>query len=283
MRTMTVGAAAAERFLAGLVSGERVPATDIAIVVAHPDDETIGAGAQLPRLEGVSIIHVTDGAPRNLQDARTHGFSTASGYAEARRRELEAAMGTAGLPNNALLTLGVPDQEASLNLVPLAERLAQLFLERGTNLVLTHAYEGGHPDHDATAFACDAACRLIARDAPDRRPTVVEMPFYYAGSAGRIIQTFLTDSDEPAWAVWLSDEERALKERMIAAFATQRQVLAQFPAEVERFRVARSRDFRDLPQVEILLYEQQNWGMTGSRWQSLVRAALEELGQGATP
>lgn len=35
------------------------------IVVAHPDDETIGFGAQLCRLRDALLLHVTDGAPRD--------------------------------------------------------------------------------------------------------------------------------------------------------------------------------------------------------------------------
>ena len=68
------------------------------MVVAHPDDETIGAGAQLPRLNGVTMIHVTDGAPRKPRDAERHGFATAAEYAFARARELERVMMLAGIP-----------------------------------------------------------------------------------------------------------------------------------------------------------------------------------------
>jgi hypothetical protein len=44
---------------------------DVLLVAAHPDDEVMGAGAQLPHLSGIRIIHVTDDAPRNLR-----GFAT---------------------------------------------------------------------------------------------------------------------------------------------------------------------------------------------------------------
>src|ERR1051325_5216230 len=54
-----------------LVSGERLAGSRLAIVAAHPDDETIGAGAYLARLSQAIFIHVTDGAPRDMRDARS--------------------------------------------------------------------------------------------------------------------------------------------------------------------------------------------------------------------
>ena len=65
------------------------------LVVAHPDDETIGLGGHLRLLPNARIVHVTDGAPRDLRDARAYGFDGWEDYAQARRRELEAAMAEA--------------------------------------------------------------------------------------------------------------------------------------------------------------------------------------------
>ena len=45
------------------------------IVVAHPDDETIALGGQINRLRDALLLHVTDGAPRDGEDARHHGFA----------------------------------------------------------------------------------------------------------------------------------------------------------------------------------------------------------------
>ncbi|MBV9250682.1 MAG: hypothetical protein JO227_15715, partial [Acetobacteraceae bacterium] len=36
-----------------------------AVVVAHPDDETVGAGASLRLFRDLTLVHVTDGAPRD--------------------------------------------------------------------------------------------------------------------------------------------------------------------------------------------------------------------------
>jgi len=73
----------------------------ILVVCAHPDDETIGAGIAMS-LWGphrVTLLHLTDGSPRDLNDARMHGFADHDAYLHERRRELYAAVDIVGIAN----------------------------------------------------------------------------------------------------------------------------------------------------------------------------------------
>ena len=66
-------------------------------MVAHPDDEVIGASALLMRVPELRLLHVTDGAPRDLRDAQAAGFAGWQDYAQARGHELAAALALAGI------------------------------------------------------------------------------------------------------------------------------------------------------------------------------------------
>src|SRR5262249_48849854 len=131
-------AAAASRFLNCLRNPDVAP---IVIVVAHPDDEVVGAGAHLSFWPGVTVVHVTSGAPRDERWAREAGFTNRSAYAAARRREAEAALAIAGIPPDRLIGLEFDDQDASLRMAEVARRLAALLVAARPAMVMTHPYE----------------------------------------------------------------------------------------------------------------------------------------------
>ena len=232
-----------------------IDARKIAIVVAHPDDETYGCGAALARLHGVTLVHVTDGAPRNGIDARANGFSSWEAYAEARRNELDAAIALSGVGSVFSLSLGLPDQEAYLHLAKIVQSLASLFDDRKILTVLTHAFEGGHPDHDAVAFAVAQAAHNIG---------IVEMPYYRLGSSGPLSQCFFeADGSGEEHRIDLTREESKQKKFMIAAFKTQGEPLSKVSTEFETFRLAPQYDFSKEPNGGRIFYEETfNWGIS---------------------
>lgn len=247
----------------------------VAIVVAHPDDETVGAGGCLPLLPAPVFIHVTDGAPRDMRDASANGFATREDYAEARRLEFLDALRAGGVEPAYVACLGIVDQEAALNLVDLTRELARLLRRLNVDLVLVHPYEGGHPDHDATAFAVHAACRSFS---PSHRPQIVEFTSYHTRGGEMETGVFLPNSGPPGIAVKLNSDARLRKQHMFECYRTQQPVLRQFKTAEERFRPAPVYDFAAPPHDGQLFYEQFSWGMTADRWSALARTAEDALG-----
>ena len=223
-----------------------------------------------------TILHLTDGAPCDLRDATARGFATPAEYAAARKRELDSAMSDAGVAREALLGWNIEDQKLAYYLVPLSRRLAVLLAQRGPRFVLTHPYEGGHPDHDATALIVWAACQILGRNGRPV-PTVVEMAFYHAGDAGPVYQRFLDTSEAVEIEVRLDQTQFAAKLRLLGRHETQQQTLAAFTSHMELFRIAPAYDFGAMPNGGRLLYEAWGLGVTGAEWLRLVRAALTEL------
>jgi LmbE family N-acetylglucosaminyl deacetylase len=244
------------------------------ILAAHADDEVIGLGGRLPRLRRATFAHVTDGAPKDMQDARANGCETREEYARLRRRELEAALALAGIGPEQTREMGCMDQETSLRLAELSRAAADLFRETGAAFVLTHPYEGGHPDHDATAFVAHAACRLLGAGAP----ALLEMTSYFNRHGNITPFEFLPGTGSEPVTVTLTEAERAFKERLMACYPSQQGTLQYFPVGVERFRPAPRYDFTSPPHAGTLFYECFDWGMTGERFRALAREAMDALG-----
>ncbi|HEV3045037.1 MAG TPA: PIG-L family deacetylase [Roseiarcus sp.] len=230
------------------VEAEFVDATRVAVVVAHPDDETIGCGALLARLRNVNIVVVTDGAPKDVANARRAGFAVAADYGRARALELRSALDIAGVPEQQVFAMGVGDGGVWRALVSITQRLAAFFAEHGVEMVLTHAFEGGHSDHDGVAYCVRLAASLLFR----RAPTVVEMPYYHHGARGLTFQTFCDGEEEIV--ARLTKAQVARKRAMFDAFPSQKHILDRLDPSVERFRVAKPCDFRSPPNRGVLRY-----------------------------
>lgn len=261
--------------LRGIVDG-REPIS-VTVVAAHPDDEIAGCGGLLRRLSDrgatIEFVHVTDGAPRNMKDARAAGIGSREAYARARRLELASALRAGDIRVARAFVLGAVDQEASFELARLSRTIEDILGRTLPDVVVTHPYEGGHPDHDATAFAVHTAAARLGRPGA----SILEFTSYHLGPEGIRAGLFLERPEVPERIVDLKAGERRAKVAMLERFTSQRRVLDQFPVAPERVRSAPCYDFSAPPHSGKLFYELFDWGMTGEVWRARAAEALQSL------
>jgi LmbE family N-acetylglucosaminyl deacetylase len=244
----------------------------ILVLAAHPDDETIGASVLLSRFPQSSVAFLTDGAPRDtrLWSAGVHG--SREDYAATRWQEAIRALDYAGIPSRRVVWLGGVDQEAVFEMGPLAEQFAKVIREMRPEIVITHAYEGGHPDHDSAAVvATIAMCSL------ENPPVLFEMTSYHARDGRCVTGEFLNSDPTAELSFELLSEDGERKRQMMNAHASQRLVLENFPIDRERLRPAPEYNFNEAPHSGKLWYECMEWPMTGARWRELATSALAGL------
>jgi LmbE family N-acetylglucosaminyl deacetylase len=248
----------------------------VALVVAHPDDEIYGPGIVLGSLRRLTLVHVTDGAPRDMEDARRAGCSSWQEYAAVRRRELADALRAAAVTPVVHRFYDFPDKQAHENLVALTRLLEQELL--GKTAAFTHPYEGGHPDHDACAFAVQCACELLAR-AGEAAPLRIEFASYHQRQGGSFVAAqFWTDARADEVVLALTPEERARKRAALDCFVTQRYLLSKLHPEAERLRIAPRYEFTGPPPPGRAHYDRLGWAVTSQVWREQARAALAALG-----
>ncbi len=231
------------------------------IVAAHPDDESIGASLALGGACEVLVIHVTAGAPR---DARwwPEGTIDREVYARARAREADQALAESGARR---LALAFEDQETVFALDELTRELTKLVAHGRPDAIITHAYEGGHPDHDAVAVAC-----ARARARAGSQASLLEMALYH-GETGALHTGEFISGDESGVRCRLDAAQLQRRRVMLAAYHSQRSVLAPFFAlGHECFRVAPTCDFTRPPHGGKLHYERLGMRPSADEWRELV-------------
>jgi LmbE family N-acetylglucosaminyl deacetylase len=253
------------------------------LLVAHPDDETIGASVCMSRLRNCTVVFLTDGAPRDpaLRSPRASGSRVR--YAQMRHDEAIAALALAGVTPDRILFLGGIDQEAVHEIAILAERLAALLPQIQPDIIITHAYEGGHPDHDTAAVVANLFNKMLARESKTA-PALLEMTSYHLRDGRCVTSEFLPRNwgqgfGEEELTLQLSAEERARKEQMLSAYVSQQLVLKGFSLCPERLRPAPAYDFTNPPHPGKLWYEALGWPMTGERWREIAAGSLANLAE----
>lgn len=233
------------------------------IIAAHYDDETISMGSRFPFLGTIYFVHTTNSSPSNLQDALKNGFDNEDDYQKQRKLEFKNALQISGITDHVCYQSGIPDQESTFNIRFLISFLTDKINDIKPDIIFTHPYEGGHPDHDTTSFVVNKASKN------SRYTNIFEFSSYHSNSGALQCCKFL-DLLSPATEIILSDEEKLLKADMLKEFYTQRDSIQYFELEKEVFRLAPEYNYRIPPHDGLLYYENFNWGITGKEWRKLV-------------
>ena len=263
----------ADFVLNALAAGEEIT-VPVLVVAAHPDDEAIGIGARMRQLRDLTLLHVTNGAP-DRAGARLAGFPDAASYGAARFVELERVLAILQVQGAHRRTLNLIDGTLEQHLDELVSHLTDEL--SGKAAVITHAYEGGHPDHDACAFAVQMACSRLARSGP--APLRLEYTGYHSYRGDRRVGTFWPEPGTSTAVVRLSSQERRIKRAAYAAYESQAWIQSVFPVDRETYRTAPQYDFTRPPAPGAWLYDTFGWEMKGATWLECAKEALRRESQ----
>lgn len=252
-------------------------ADSLLCVVAHPSDEIIGAGGSFKEWPGACFIHLTDGAPRDLDVALDAGYECRDEYARARGHEFAEAIQSAGVSLDHVTNLGYEEAELSFHLASIAMSLASVLHDSGAEVVVTHPYEGIDPDHDATAFAIQAAADLLERDGI-AAPARIEMADPHEEDERLVTGKFLTGAETESVIVRLEPDAVQFKRALLDQIETQQSLFEGVEIQYESFRIAPHYDFTKAPIEAILEFEKRAAIVNGRRWRKLAAEALRVLG-----
>jgi LmbE family N-acetylglucosaminyl deacetylase len=204
------------------------------VFVAHPDDESIGCGVLLQRVPAALVVFAVDGAPAGY--GIEGKFGSLKSYSAERFNEAGRALRLAR--NSSFRRLNTrsgtyfPDRQLFAHLEEAADSLVSIARVFLPDAIVSHSYEGGHIDHDA--------CYLLAKHAADTLSLEhFEFPLYWKDETGQDVFQKFRNTQEGEISLNPSQTEIATKNKMLAEYQTQRDIVAMFSTNVEKFRPVR--------------------------------------------
>ena len=223
------------------------PNSSTLVLAAHADDAILGIGGWVCEQPGaIAVAVLTDGTPGDLRFF-TDGSRDPSRYRLRRRQEAERVW-SRHCPKAKLFFAAIADQRLAFSLAPAAAWLEPIIAITRPTLMLTPAFEGGHPDHDAANL-------LVARLARRHNLPVWEYALYGSWCGGILRQRF-----PGGLHLRRITSPRLLrrKRRALAGYISQREVLRDFDPAIESLRPLPHHDYRRPPRPGPLVYER--WG-----------------------
>ncbi len=213
----------------------------VLVLAAHPDDETIACGGLLQRAVASLVVFAVDGAPPHYGFEKQ--FGSLQKYSETRFAEAVRVVNL--VENCSIRRLArhdgswFPYQYLFLELPQAFASLRQVARDFSPDLLVSHAFEGGHIDHDA----CHVLAKRTARALNLRQ---LEFPLYWRSEDGRdVFQQFRQrDGEDGECVLPLSQEEKRVKAKMLSEYRSQKNLLSVFRSDAERFRRVNPMDDR---------------------------------------
>lgn len=230
-----------------------LPLGRVMLVVAHPDDESGAASLILQRAQDSMVVFCTDGAPADPWFWSQYG--TRKAYAGVRRSEAVEALATIGAKCVSFLTSSNPDEfhdqalhKALPSAIDLVARLARWY---EPEVIVTSAYEGGHPDHDSCSFIA------FSVGASSQIP-VWEIPLYHRSPSGELVYQSFADPNGSEIRLVPKQSETAAKSGMLRQYRSQRDLQLFASAPVEYVRPQKAYDYSQ-PPSHVINYEVWRW------------------------
>jgi LmbE family N-acetylglucosaminyl deacetylase len=212
----------------------------VLIFAAHPDDETIACGGLLQRASTSLVLFAADGAPRCYGFEQQFGSLRA--YSEERFREASKALGLVPRCSFGRLArkdgTSFADQHLFRVLGEAFTSLQRMARNFSPDLLVSHAFEGGHIDHDA--------CHILAKQTAYALSVPhLEFPLYWRTTHGQDVFQRFRDRRNDEIVLQLSSQELRVKQQMLAEYKTQREQASVFAVVTERFRPMAESDHLD--------------------------------------
>ncbi|HEV2270707.1 MAG TPA: PIG-L family deacetylase [Steroidobacteraceae bacterium] len=211
----------------------------ILVFAAHQDDEVLGLGLTLARhrshCERVTVVFTTNGAGGNWKESNALKRAVSA----ARFKEACDALAIIRIDAAEIVCLGFPDGGLHRYIPEASQDIATLIRAIAPDTIYVHAMEGGHVDHDVTAFIVQEACaRLLIEPVFEWAEYNSEAPGGQPISDARFASDPYVPDFESAPTPF-DESEFTSKQEMLAKYASQAVSIRYYPFRTEILRRAR--------------------------------------------